>query len=139
MPADNRTIQYRSLFLKSVLSVILFCTFLILFSCGKNRESIRIGAALILSGPAAYVGEEVRDGLNLAVDEINKNGGINGHLIELIIRDATKAPDEKEKGISQDAADPAALAFDGLRKAHPGDCQLFELSLHEAGTTGRSQ
>ncbi len=99
---------------------MLFCTFLILFSCGKNREPIRIGAALVLSGPAAYVGEEVRDGLTLAVDEINKNGGINGHLIELIIRDAVKAPDEKEKGISQDAAaDPAALAFEALRKVDP--------------------
>ena len=48
---------------------------------------IRIGAIDPLTGPFAAYGEPVRDGMLLAVDEINAKGGIGGRKIELLLED----------------------------------------------------
>ncbi len=53
---------------------------------------IRIGAILILSGNSAAQGQSVRDGLQLAVDEVNQRGGVNSSRIELIFEDSKSDP-----------------------------------------------
>jgi ABC-type branched-subunit amino acid transport system substrate-binding protein len=53
---------------------------------------IKIGAILALSGISAVQGQNVRDGLQLAVDEVNKRGGVNGNKIELIVEDSKTDP-----------------------------------------------
>ena len=53
---------------------------------------IKIGAILALTGNSAMLGAGVRDGLQLAVDEVNKRGGVNGSKIELIIEDSKSDP-----------------------------------------------
>lgn len=55
---------------------------------GQKKETIKIGAILPLSGASSQVGEAQRDGLRLAVDEINTWEGINGKKIELLIEDS---------------------------------------------------
>lgn len=54
-------------------------------------DTVVIGAVLPLTGPAAYVGEEIRDGMSLAVDQVNASGGINGQPVSLMVADATGA------------------------------------------------
>lgn len=54
---------------------------------GKSDDSsdvIKIGANLELSGNVASYGSSIGDGVELAVEEINKNGGIDGKKIELV-------------------------------------------------------
>ena len=67
-----------------------FCWVLILgliislgmFGCVKKEdEGIKIGAIVPLTGSFASYGEPVRDGMLLAVEEINKAGGIEGKKI----------------------------------------------------------
>jgi ABC-type branched-subunit amino acid transport system substrate-binding protein len=70
--------------------VILLIT-LALAACAE-REPIYIGAILSLSGPAANAGPSVRDGLLLAVEEINEQGGIGGRKVEVIVEDGTADP-----------------------------------------------
>lgn len=53
----------------------------------QNSEKIKIGAVISLTGFAAPWGEYSRNGINLAVDEINRNGGIDGRKVEVIIED----------------------------------------------------
>lgn len=53
----------------------------------QGGASVRIGAIDPLTGPFAAYGEPVRDGMLLAVDEINAKGGINGRKIELLLED----------------------------------------------------
>lgn len=53
----------------------------------QAAATIRIGAIDPLTGPFAAYGEPVRDGMLLAVDEINAKGGINGRKIELLLED----------------------------------------------------
>lgn len=52
-----------------------------------TNESIKIGWIGGLSGDSAIVGTANLNGVKLAVDNINKNGGINGKQIELIVND----------------------------------------------------
>jgi len=52
-----------------------------------GREPIKIGVTLSETGPGSGFGIANRDGMQMAVDEINSRGGINGRLIELIIVD----------------------------------------------------
>jgi branched-chain amino acid transport system substrate-binding protein len=51
-------------------------------------DPIRIGTILSVSGPAAFLGRDMKDGAQLAVDEINEAGGIGGRKIEWIFYDA---------------------------------------------------
>jgi branched-chain amino acid transport system substrate-binding protein len=50
-------------------------------------EPIKIGVAEALSGGAAQYGISIRNGFQLAADEINAAGGVNGSKIELVIED----------------------------------------------------
>jgi len=50
-------------------------------------QPIKIGVTLAETGPASGFSMQVRDGMLMAVDEINSLGGINGRPIELIIVD----------------------------------------------------
>ncbi len=50
-------------------------------------QSIRIGLSGPFSGGSSPMGESMRNGVRLAVDEINAVGGIHGKTIELIERD----------------------------------------------------
>ncbi|MDR2853073.1 MAG: ABC transporter substrate-binding protein [Burkholderiaceae bacterium] len=52
-----------------------------------SAADLRIGAAESLSGGAAQYGANIRNGLQLAADEINAAGGINGNKIKLIVED----------------------------------------------------
>ena len=48
---------------------------------------VKIGVAEALSGGAAQYGVPIRNGFQLAADEINAKGGINGDKIQLVIED----------------------------------------------------
>ncbi len=52
---------------------------------GKNEYSV--GVIVPLSGGAANIGVPFSDGMQMAVDEINKSGGINGKKVSLGIQD----------------------------------------------------
>ena len=54
---------------------------------GVSAEKILFGQAAALDGPAAALGQGMREGLLAAFAEANKAGGIKGRQIELISRD----------------------------------------------------
>jgi branched-chain amino acid transport system substrate-binding protein len=55
-------------------------------------DTLRIGAILSLTGNNAAQGQYVRDGIMMAVDEINRRGGVNGNKLELILADSKSDP-----------------------------------------------
>lgn len=57
----------------------------------SGDQSIRIGALFPLSGNLAQLGEESLRGVELAVEERNNNGGVNGSQVNLIETDAPDA------------------------------------------------
>ena len=76
-----------------------------------KKEPIKIGAILSLSGPGESYGKDVREGMVLAVDEINSWGGINGRYIELIIEDSKTNPQEGKKAFNKIEADHHPLLY----------------------------
>jgi branched-chain amino acid transport system substrate-binding protein len=59
---------------------------------GVTKGEIVLGTIQDLSGPIAAFGKQSRNGLQLAVDEINEQGGINGRKIRLQVEDAAYDP-----------------------------------------------
>jgi len=51
---------------------------------GSESKTIKVGVNLELSGGVASYGESLENGIDIAVDEINKKGGIKGKKIELV-------------------------------------------------------
>jgi branched-chain amino acid transport system substrate-binding protein len=70
-------------------------------------EPYAIGAILSESGPGSTLGRPEADSMEMAVDEINKSGGINGHPLQLTILD------------DQSDATTAVNAFRQLLDKHP--------------------
>ena len=52
-----------------------------------NKGPIKIGFFAPVTGPAAFDGESVLNAAKLAVENINKDGGINGRNVELVYYD----------------------------------------------------
>jgi branched-chain amino acid transport system substrate-binding protein len=59
---------------------------------GVTSDTITIGAFGPITGPAAYIGLGGRDGMNLAVKEINAAGGVNGRKLQIFFEDDTHSP-----------------------------------------------
>lgn len=95
------------------LSILFIVSFLSLASYQKKeevkpekKEPIKIGAILSLSGAGSPLGIPERKALNMLVEKINKEGGINGAPIELTIEDdetnPSKASQAARKLIQED-------------------------------------
>jgi branched-chain amino acid transport system substrate-binding protein len=53
------------------------------------KDPYKIGAIFSVTGPASFLGDPEKKTAEMIVDEINKEGGIDGHLVELIVYDTT--------------------------------------------------
>ncbi|SHE34071.1 amino acid/amide ABC transporter substrate-binding protein, HAAT family [Desulfacinum infernum DSM 9756] len=62
------------------------------FSPAWAMEPIKIGAFFDLSGPASSIGTPTKLVAEMVVDKINKEGGINGRPLELVIGDTEGDP-----------------------------------------------
>ena len=72
-----------------VMSIIL-ATVTVLFSATAFAAApIKIGGLFAVTGPAAFLGEPERNTAKMVVDEINRAGGVKGHMLELVAYDTT--------------------------------------------------
>lgn len=62
-------------------------------------DTIKIGAALALSGSLAVYGEGLRKCIDLAVLEINARGGIKGKKIEIVYEDNKSNPEDSVRAV----------------------------------------
>ncbi|HEU4964465.1 MAG TPA: ABC transporter substrate-binding protein [Bacilli bacterium] len=76
---------------------------------GSNGDTIKIGANFEMTGDVAAFGNSQLQGIELAVEEINKDGGILGKKLEVIKADNASKADEStrmaSKLITQDDVD----------------------------------
>jgi branched-chain amino acid transport system substrate-binding protein len=75
----------------SIMNLKLKRTLIVLAAAGlmpaAHAADIKLGMAEALSGGAAQYGSSIRNGFQLAADQINAAGGINGDKIVLVIED----------------------------------------------------
>src|ERR1700688_3514500 len=73
------------------------------------EKAFKVGSEQPLSGAGAAGGKTAVVGLQMAADRINKNGGISGRPIELVISDDESSPDvgrrKSQKMVEEDAID----------------------------------
>ncbi|MBE6349195.1 MAG: ABC transporter substrate-binding protein [Spirochaetaceae bacterium] len=93
-----------------VMVLVLFISLFFLVGCAKTESNtIKIGGIFPLSGPVAVYGTEAKNGVSLAIDAINADGGIDGKLVELISEDDEGNPEKSvnayKKLVSKDKVD----------------------------------
>jgi len=71
---------------------IILCITLLICSCGKQHP-IYIGAIGGLSGRYSELGVSGRNGVDLAIREVNEQGGINGRLVHMTSSDDRNSPE----------------------------------------------
>jgi len=64
------------------------CGICIVLAAGQQVSAqIKVGSVLSVTGPASFLGDPEKRTLEMYVDEINANGGVNGQKLQLIIYD----------------------------------------------------
>jgi len=58
-----------------------------LTGAAQAQETVKIGMILAMTGPGAFYGQVMSRGAQLAVDQINKGGGIGGRRLQVLIED----------------------------------------------------
>jgi len=53
-----------------------------------EKGAIKIGAILPLTGKTSYIGEYMKEGIELAKDEVNTQGGVKGRKLEIVYEDS---------------------------------------------------
>lgn len=79
----------RSTHLKLLAAAVMAVSFT---TIGAHAQDIKLGFAGALSGPASFVGIEIKRGAEIAIDEINAKGGVKGRKLVLISRDDEHNP-----------------------------------------------
>lgn len=70
--------------------------------CGKSTDQdIKVGAFLSLSGSDSTFGTDTRDGIELAVEELNAAGGINGKKVKVLYEDDKSTTQEASQKVRQ--------------------------------------
>ena len=104
----------RKLFTIIVIAVILLATFTSLladlfFLDTSKLAPLQIAIIAPFSGDEAALGRAMREGVELKVNEINRNGGINGRKLVIANFDDLNQP-ERAKIAAQEAANSGAIA-----------------------------
>ena len=109
--------KLRRVFAIVMTIVLCFGMVAVLASCGnnevnyaENNTKIKVGVSGPLTGGAAMYGIAVKNSAQLAIDEINAKGGVNGVMLELV------AADDKHD---------ATLVSTTYTTLYEGGCQLF--------------
>ncbi len=120
-------------------------TLLAMTSLAQAAATIKVGAILAETGPASFLGgPEVRS-LKMLVDEINAKGGIQGKMIELILKDSsgntekavsfTKQLIEEEKVLAIIGPSTSGESLSVKKIAEDGKTILISCSAAEAIVT----
>lgn len=77
-----------------VLFVVMIAGMMFTGCSKKTSDTIKIGGIFPLSGSVAVYGTECRNGVEMAINEINAAGGVNGKMLELIAEDDEGSPEK---------------------------------------------
>ena len=80
---------------------------------GVSSEALRVGVLLPLSGSRVSMGQDVRDVLQAAVEEVNAEGGVYRRKLELIVRGRARCwrgpgpvPGDRSRGAAERGSTP---------------------------------
>ncbi len=81
--------------------------------CKSSSNEAVVGAYLSLSGPDSTFGTDTRDGVDLALDEVNATGGVKGKKVKVLYEDDKSTTQEATNKVQQLIDRDNALAILG--------------------------
>jgi branched-chain amino acid transport system substrate-binding protein len=85
-----------------------------------NGEPLRIGMLTSLTGNFTPWGVQVRDGMQLAVNEVNQAGGVDGRRLELVVADDQSKAEEGARAIERLIERDGVVAVGGIISSDVG-------------------
>lgn len=82
-----------------------------------DKAPIKIGVSTAITGPAPLDGERSVQGINMAVEEINAAGGVNGRPLEVIIEDDQNTANIAVNVVNKLVSDPDIVAILGPHRS----------------------
>lgn len=95
---------------RAFLTIGLIFSIFLTFACvqkggpttgSTGGDTIRVGVYGDLTGQTSSFGQSTKNGIELAVEEINAAGGVNGKKIELVIEDDQGRPEQAKTVVSK--------------------------------------
>ena len=100
-------------------------------AAGESGGTIKLGVLAPLTGTNAEYGKGFEVGMGMAVDRINAEGGVNGYLLELVIKDS-KGDQKESSDLARQFADDEEI-FAILGDFTSGSCMANAAIVDEAG------
>lgn len=105
----------------STVVIFMFIAAALIASEAGAQQVYKIGAVLPFTGSASFFGKNTRQGTDMAVDEINAAGGINGVKLQVVYEDSKTEPKESvtamNKLVSIDKVPAVMTILTGVSRA----------------------
>lgn len=75
--------------------------FLLIFSCAKKEDVIVLGEFGSLTGVTATFGKSTQRGIEMALEELNQAGGVEGKLFRIVVEDDQSKPEEAATAVKK--------------------------------------
>ena len=73
----------------------------VLFSCAKKEDVVILGEFGSLTGGTATFGKSTQRGIEMALEEVNKAGGIQGKPVRIVVEDDQSKPEEAATAVKK--------------------------------------
>lgn len=86
---------------KMLALALVLALALTIAACGGSSDeeaTIKIGAVLSQTGNNVHGGTQALNAMNMLVDEVNANGGIKGHKVELLVENSNSEAEQAVNG-----------------------------------------
>lgn len=103
--------------MRYVLAVLLLAAVIATSGCVQQtaeQKQIKIGAIIPLTGPAASQGIYAAQALQMAEEDINRAGGINGWPVKIVVEDSQSSPSQGVTAFQKLASENASAVFSML-------------------------
>lgn len=87
--------------LRSNVQLVICGVLMVLLTACQKNEPVRIGFMGGLSGRVADLGVAGRNGVQLALEQRNAAGGINGRMVELVVKDDEQNPETAKRVVGE--------------------------------------
>jgi ABC-type branched-subunit amino acid transport system substrate-binding protein len=87
--------------LRTVLYTLLLCFAGAVPAAGVSDAEIVLGTHLDLSGPTAAGMPQIRNGMQMRIDEANESGGVHGRKLRLIVEDNALQPAQAVRAVQK--------------------------------------
>ena len=111
--------------------ILLLALIIGLSGCAQKKQPIKIGCLFALSGPAGHIGLPSKWVAQMAAERINKEGGINGRPVELIIADTQGKPSQAVVALKRLIEKDKVVAVIGPTRT--GTCMASLETIEKAG------